>query len=120
MKMMLFVREERSANMVTIAMRVCYYVEEDERGGGDGGGKKRVDGGGQGDSGLASLKSERLTAHRGKLWRLTKDDQMGQRARPAADVIVNPSQLLAEHKRRDTRSSLGGHCLATLTRIHPP
>ena len=68
------------------AMRVCYYVEEDECGGGDGGGKKRVDGGGQGDSGLASLKSERLTAHCGKSWWLTKDDQMGQRARPAADV----------------------------------
>ena len=45
-----------------------------------------VDGGGQGDSGLASLKSERLTTHCGKSWWLTKDDQMGQRARPAADV----------------------------------
>jgi hypothetical protein len=120
MKMMLFVREERSANMVMIAMRVCYV--EDERGGGGGGG-----GGGETKKwrrrtrrGLVSLKSERLTEHCGKSWRLTNGDQMGQRARPAADVIVNPSQLLAVHERRDTKSSLGGHCLATLTRIHPP
>ena len=71
MKMALFVLEERSANRVMIAMRVCCV--EDERDGDGGGGEMKEWNGLAAADKARSLKGERLTAHCGKSRRLAED-----------------------------------------------